>query len=310
MNTLYLSIFSYLSLLLGQALIPERFWDYLLNLHSEVLTFITCQKKKMPLIGEISRGEDLLIGLQEAEAKITLGIKILPTDLKRYKFYTDLLEQLFETHRKLGIGIKKVMPEIRRALIRDMEFEKKIFDECLGAFLQFIVIGATTWSFVFLSSELVKIPPNKTIYLLMLILELLGVFVFYQLLVIAKKKTFMKFSEAIKELYLFNTLMEVGLPLNEILARSKILQGSLMEHKLFTPLATRAKKLIDRLKETGLSPREEAHEMVGGLWQLQEENFQKFVKKVQVLKFGILAFFFLPAYFLYMVSIFKFFMEQ
>ncbi len=74
--------------------------------------------------------------------------------------------------------------------------------------------------------------------------------------------------------------------------------------------ALRTKKLIDRMKETGLSPKEEAQEILDGLWHFQGEMFEKFTKKVQLLKFCILAFFFLPAYFLYLVSIFQFFMEQ
>ncbi len=310
MNTVYLSLFSYGLLIVSLLKGPESFWERLLIWQGQLSTFFAYKKKNLPFIGEIYHGEDLLLALAETEAKIALGIKILPNALSRYKFYTDLLEQLLLAHRRLGIGIKKFIPEIRKGIIRDLQFEKKISSECLGAFLQFLVIAATTWSFVILSSSLVRIPPNKTIMLLMVALQLLGVVVFYQLLTLVKKKTFTHFGQAIQELYLFTTLMEVGLPLNEILSRSRLLQGSLMEQKLFSPMAVRTKKLIDRLKETGLSPKEEAHEIIGGLWHLQEETFQKFTKKVQVLKFGILAFFFLPAYFLYLYSIFKFFMEQ
>lgn len=310
MNTVYISLLTYGLLIVGLLKGPESLWDRLLNWQETLSTFYAHKKKNLPFIGEIYHGEDLLLALSETEAKIALGIKILPNAMTRYKFYTDLLEQLLQAHRRLGIGIKKFIPEIRQAIIRDLQFEKKISNECIGAFLQFLVIAATTWSFVLVSSSLVKIPPNKSIMLSMIMLEALGVFAFYQLLTLIKKLTFQKFGHAISEVYLFSTLMEVGLPLNEILTRSQILQGSLMEQKQFSPLALRTKKLIDRLKETGLSPKEESLEIIGGLWHLQEETFQKFTKKVQVLKFGILAFFFLPAYFLYLYSIFKFFMEQ
>ncbi len=310
MNNLYLSLLSYGLLITTLGKIPERFWDFLLRCLDKSTGIFVLSKKKIPLIGEIIHGEELLLNLAVAEGRITQGIKILPNHLARYKFYTELLEQLFESQRKLGIGIKKFIPEIRLAIIRDLRFEKKIFDECVGAFLQFVVISATTWSFVFLSSMLVNIPLNKLILLFMLLLQVLGVLVFFQLLRLLKKKTFTKFSEAIKELYLFHSLVEVGLPLNEILARSRLLNGSLMNHKLFKPLASRVKNLIDRLKETGLSPKDEAQEIIQGLWHLQDENFTKFTKKVQALKFSILAFFFLPAYFMYLYSIFQFFMEQ
>jgi hypothetical protein len=310
MKTIYFSIISYGLTLFGLRLIPEHFWDTLLNWQQHLIVYCNQLKKKLPLLGEIGKGEDLLLSLSDSEAKITRGLKILPNVLCRYKFYTELLEQLFEAHRRLGIGVKKFIPEIRKALIKDLQFEKKILDEIIGAFLQFLVIAVTTWSFVLLSSSLVTIHPNHNIFILMSLLQIMGVFVFYQLLIKLKNKTFFKFSLAIQELYLFSTLLEVGIPLNEILLKSNILQGSLGEHRLFSPLAMRVKKLLDRLKETGLSPREEVEEVISSIWQLQEENFGKFTKKVQVLKFSILAFFFLPAYFLYLYSIFKFFMEQ
>ncbi len=310
MNTIYLSLFAYGLLLVSLSKLPETFWDVILATKDGTLEFWTKEKKKRSLRGGIHQGEALLLTLQEAESKITLGIKILPNTLTKYKFYTDLLEQLFESHRKMGIAIKKFIPEIRRAVTNDLKFERKIFDECLGGVLQFIVIAATTWSFVFLANALINIPTQKSIFLLMFGMQIAGILVFFQTLNWLKKKMFFPFAHALKELYLFNTLMEVGVPLNEVLTRSQILEGGLVKEAQFSNEATRMKKLIERLKETGLSPREEALELIGQVWHLQEENFQKFTKKVQVLKFGILAFFFLPAYFLFMVSIFKFFMEQ
>ena len=144
----------------------------------------------------------------------------------------------------------------------------------------------------------------------MIVLQVLGMAAFYQLVVVLKDKTFKKFYMAIQELYLFSAFLDVGLPLNEVLDNSKLMQGSLLENKFFSALGTRTKKLIERLKETGLSPKEELQEIIEGLWHLQDEQFLKFTNKVQILKFSALAFFFLPAYFLYLASIFQFFMEQ
>jgi hypothetical protein len=144
----------------------------------------------------------------------------------------------------------------------------------------------------------------------MLGLQVSGIIIFFQLVKKVKAKTFLKFSKAIEELYLFSTLLEIGLPLNEILSRSGILQGNLVTFKVFENLSDRIKKLVARLKETGLSPRDETQEIIREIWHLQEENFQKFTKIVQVLKFSVLVFFFLPSYFLFLYSIFKFFMEQ
>lgn len=310
MMTLTLSIFSYLLLIFTIAKIPEKTWDQVLDIYAKWLTFAQLRKKELPILGEIYRGDELLLSISECESRVALGIKIISSAVPRYKFYTGILEQLFESNRLLGIGIKKFIPEIRLAVIKDLQFEKKIFDEILSAFMQFLVIAATTWSFVFLSKSLVQIPLDGTTALFMLMLELVGAVVFFHLVNMLKTKFFISFSRAVEELYLFTSLLEVGLPVNEVLQRSKIMQGSLMTHKNFHNLADRLKKLVSRMKESGLSPKEETHEIIREIWHLQEVHFQKFTKMVQVLKFSVLAFFFLPAYFLYLHSIFKFFMEQ
>lgn len=310
MMTFTLSTVLYLLLLLAIAQLPEKFWDRILESYSLLRSLLNQKQKRLPIIGEIYRGQELLLAISELEARIALGIKFISGILPKYNFYTDLLEQLFESHRRLGIGIKKFIPEIRLALIRDLQFEKKILDEILSGVMQFLVIAATTWCFVFLSKSLVEITLDTATILLMLTLQLLGTVLFFYLVGTLKTKVFTPFSKAIEELYLFSALLDLGLPLNEVLQRSAILQGSLMSHKNFEQLALRLKKLVARMRESGLSPKDEVQEIIREIWHLQEVHFLKFTKMVQGLKFSILAFFFLPAYFLYLHSIFKFFMEQ
>lgn len=304
----YAILYSLLVFLLVR--LPEPFWDKILHINEFTKTLFKRHQFSLPFIGEIYRGEGLLLNLQNAESKIALGLKILPEELFRYKFYTGLLEQLFDSYRRLGVPIKKILPDIRRALSRDLQFERKILNEITGALMQFLMIALTTWGFVFLSSFLIEILPSKIILFFMFVLQGAGVFLFFILMKYLKKKTFAEFKCAMTELYLFSSFMEVGMPLNDVLKCSKILEGGLIHSTQFTHFGLRTKTLIARMKETGLSPREEVQEIIQGLWQFQDENFARFTKKVQVLKFSILACFFLPAYFLYLHAIFKFFMEQ
>lgn len=310
LNTLTLYAFFYGLLIFVFFRLPDLFWDEVLQRLERTKNKLKHSKKNLPLTGEINRGEELLIRIQETESRIVLGQKVLPEQLLRYKFYTDLLEQLFEIYRSLGAPVRKILPELRRAITRDLQFERKIFSETAGALMQFLVIALTTWGFVFLSSYLVEIPPSKTILGFMMILEVLGVIVFFHLMKFLRKNTFAAMSAALTELYLFTSLMNAGLSLNDVLKRSGLMEGTLMNSAKLETFATRTKKLIERMKANGLSPMEEAQEILDGLWHFQDENFIKFTKKVQLLKFCILAFFFLPAYFLYLASIFQFFMEQ
>ena len=310
MSTFCLSLFSYIILLLTIVKLPEKAWDWVLKSGSLTLLSLKESQKKWPFLGERKRGQELLIAFADCESKVSLGIKILPKFLPQYKFYTNLLELLFENYRRLGIGIKKILPEIRSGMVKDLQFEKKIFDEIVSGLWQFMIIAVTTWSFVFLSSTLADIPRSWGTTLWMGVLQISGVIAFFYLVSIFKSKIFYKFSKSIEELYLFTSLLDVGLPLNEILSRSGILNGNLTSYKSFETISFRLNQLVSRLKETGLSPKEESQEIIREIWHLQEESFHKFTKIVQVLKFSILVFFFLPAYFLYLYSIFQFFMEQ
>jgi len=310
MNTLYFSAFSYGLIVFAFFRLPDSFWEKSLAKARFFYEKWKNKKEKWPLLGEITRGEKLLLFLQEAESRVALGIKILPDQIPGFKFYTSLLEQLFENYRRMGTPIKKVLPDLRKAITADLKFEKKIQGEMIGAILQFFVIAMTTWSFVFLSTLLVDLPVSKLILFFMLALQMSGIALFFTLILRVKRKTFREMSGAFTELYLFTALMSVGVSLNDVLKRSNIYNGILMNTPKLNSFAVRTKKLIERMKETGLSPKEEMQEILDGLWHFQEEMFEKFTKKVQLLKFCILAFFFLPAYFLYLVSIFQFFMEQ
>lgn len=295
MANFYILLTSYLVLLLAVSILPEKYWNNLYKINE--------------LKGQ-NKGQNLLNGLASFEAKVFLGVKNSADDLPKYKFYTHLFEILYAANRSLGIGLKKIIPEIRNALLNDLKFEKKIRDEVLSAFLQFIAVIVTTWAFVYLSTKIAEIAVDKKIAIAMLLIQACGLFLFYQTEKICKKKIFEKFSSAIKEIYLFSCFLDVGLPLNEALLRSGISEGALFKHKVFEGISKRLEGVIQRLKETGLSPKDEVHEIIGQIWQLQEEKFRFFTKYIQMLKFTLLVFFFLPAYFLYLYSIFKFFMEQ
>ena len=98
--------------------------------------------------------------------------------------------------------------------------------------------------------------------------------------------------------------------MSQTLSESQVLEGDLMIHKLFLPCASRIMNLVNRWKANGISPKTEVAEIIQELWHIKEVNFERFLKHLDILKFIVLAFFFLPAYFFYLYSIFQFFMEQ
>ncbi len=303
-------LFIYCALLSCILLLPDRIWEKFWNLLQSFFTYLKSWEEKNPFQKEHKSGEKLLSFLPNLEAKLAMGLKTTTDSIPRYKFYTTLLFDLLEVHQKRGISLKIIIPELRLNLTKDLQFESKLQSNLLGGNLQFFVITMTTWCFIFFSSAMADLPLKFSVLMIILMIQITGIFIFNLALKKLKNYTFSKFSEAIERLYLFVSLVEIGMPVSQTLAESRVLEGGLMKNKLFSPCASRLLTLVNRWKENGISPKVEAGEIIRELWHLKEVSFERFLKHLEALKFIVLAFFFLPAYFFYLYSIFQFFMEQ
>ena len=303
-------IFIYFALISTILLLPDRFWERFWNFLGNLVTYLKALEEKNPFLKERKSGEALLRFIPGLEAKLAMGLKTTADSIPRFKFYTGLLFDLLEFHQKRGISLKHILPELRLNLTKDLQFEAKLQSGTLGGNLQFFVITLTTWGFIFFSSTMVDLPLDASNLLIILFVQFTGVLVFNLVLIKLKKHTFHKFSQAIERLYLFVSLVEIGMPVSQTLAESKVLEGDLMQNKHFSPCASRLMTLVTRWKENGISPKVEACEIIRELWHSKDVSFERFLKHLEALKFIILAFFFLPAYFFYLYSIFQFFMEQ
>ena len=303
-------IFIYCALISIILLLPDRIWEKLWNLLQPCLSYLRQLKYKNPFQKEHTNGQALLSFIPNLEAKLAMGIKTTNESIPRYKFYTSLLTDLVGIHQKRGISLKTILPELRLNLTKDLQFESKLKSNIMGGNFQFLVIMITTWSFIFFSSKMADLPLNIIHLLLIFTIQIVGILAFNLSLKKLKFYTFNKFSKAIERLYLFVSLIEIGIPVSQTLSESQVLEGDLMKQKLFSPCASRLMTLVNRWKENGISPKIEAAEIIRELWHLKEVNFERFLKHLEALKFITLAFFFLPAYFFYLYSIFQFFMEQ
>lgn len=303
------NIFIYCALLSCILLLPDRIWE---KAWKFIECFIHCLKKmdeKNPFLKEQRSGQKLLSFLPDLEAKLAMGLKTTIQSIPQYKFYTTLLFDLLEVHQKRGISLKYILPELRLNLIKDLQFESKLKSNLIGGNLQFFVITLTTWGFIFFSSSMADLPLIFSDLMIILIVQILGILVFNLALKKFKIHVFNKFSEAIERLYLFVSLVEIGMPVTQTLNESRVLEGGLMKHKLFSQCASRFVTLVNRWKENGISPKIESQEIIKELWSLKENSFEQFNKGVDGLKFCVMAFFFLPAYFFYLYSIFEYFMK-
>lgn len=304
------NIFLYFSFFLTILILPERIWEKIWTRSNQFYLQLKTNYQTSKFNRSKFSGDKLLEFMPKLEAQLGMGIKTSSIEIPQYKFYTGFLHQLLFIHQKRGISLKAIVPELRGNLIKDLQFERKLKSNVLGGNFQFLGITVTTWGFILFSSSMAEIPLNPIHLFVICSLQILGVIVFNAFLTRIKKYLFNKFDQAIERLYLFVSLIEIGMPVGQILAESKVLEGDLMHNKVFSPCASRLVSLVKRWSENGLSPKIEATEIIKELWHLKEVCFERFLKHLDQLKFTVLAFFFLPAYFFYLYSIFQFFMEQ
>lgn len=304
----------YLAILGSLYFMPEKIWfTATVGLRDSFWGLYKNNKlKNLSLSRTTSMGELLREGLLEVETILTQGKHDFGffKEIKNYKFFTPLVLELLELHKKLGIQIKAILPKIRHALSKDIEFEHKLFSQLVGANLQFIVIIFVTWSFIFLSSMMVEIPIRLDIAFYIFLLEFFGIFSFNFIIYKYKNYVFSKYDSLIESLYLFVVMCEVGLSCQDTIRRSGLITDKICKHKSFWTIAKRIDYLVNRWQKSGIGPKGEAMELLEEIWAQKEHFFIKFLKTQEAIKFIILAFFFLPAYFLYLYSIFQFFMEQ
>lgn len=299
-----ISFLIYLVSIVSILYLPERIWDFLWQ-------FFDLKWEKKVIFGkEKKRGQELLGLLPEVEMGLLTGKKSMPMHLPEYKFFTGLIYILLDNNRRLGMALRGVFHELRQNLALDLQFEGKLQDHSLGANAQFLAIALTTWAFILFSSQLAEVPLNHFILLFIFLLQASGIVLFNVLLKWLKRRTFNKFNRAISGLYLFGGLAEIGLSFGEVLRESQVMHSETWNHPPFLPCARRLSDLVARWKDKGASPLSGIREITGELWHLKEVSFVRFLKHLDLLKFAILSGFFLPAYFLYLYSIFQFFMEQ
>lgn len=231
-------------------------------------------------------------------------------ELPKYKFFTDLILELLQLHKKLGINLSLYLPKIRLELQRDYRFEKKVQELMINCAYQFLIIIAVTWGFIFFSSMMINVFPSGIVVVSILFLQFIGVVIFFYLKHFLYQKTFLELEKIIEKFYKFLSLIDVGIPMAKVLEYSQIAALSNTKEKNLTTYAQRVNQLLIYWQQNGHSPKSEMSEILEDIWALKETLFEAFLKKLEVLKFIVLALFYLPAYFLYLFSIFQFFMEQ
>lgn len=256
---------------------------------------------------EAKEGRNLLLFISNLNLRTGFQSTYL---IPEYKFYTSIISGLLDVGRSRGVKISGQLDDIKKVLQHDLIFSMKIKNEKSSAFFQFTIITLFTWVFVFYSQQLIEIKIPKLVYFIMVSFQVLGMISFFFLSDFFQKKFFLPYDQFLGNLLLFQSLVESSVPLKLALLESKVYQSKAFQLKKFELLCQHFDSALDKLKGKGLSMRDDINLIIAELGQNREEEFRLFHNRLSFFKFLHLSLIYLPIYFLYLISIFKFFMEQ
>lgn len=301
-------ILGYLFLLIIIFTLPEKLWDKIYCYLK--VTFSIVKKIFYKLTGGELVAQQIINQLSNFENELQFSDKRGGKEIPQYKFYTLLIEKILLYNRKYGAPMRKIIVDIRGGLIRDDQFERKLRKEFCGGIGQFLFISIITWFFVFMSQLITEVSITFDVFVIIGLMQITGIGLFYFFYSKWKKYTFLNFADYFYSLYAMRSLSEIGLSVRQVLHESIIAGLISKEVKIFKNINLRLKRAVDSWQKRGSPVQQELKEITDELWFIQDENFRSFIKKVGILKFFILATFFLSSYFVYLSYLFHFFLIE
>ncbi len=310
---MFILLSTYFLIILTLLLLPENGWNVFFTFKNNFKSSYQVLKSK----GQLAKARECERYLIELEARFSVGhfdqrfsrqTSVLKTP--EYGFYSELIDSLLEKYRQLGLPLRDILRELKINLSKEIQFEMKCKAIAKNSYFQFVMMVLVTWGFILFTNSMIELSLDLSHYFVILFLQITGAFFFLKISKKLKTKHFKNFDSLIKKMYSFLTFIEVNSSQSKAIAESEILQLGQLVDERFLPCAYRLEEAIKKWKDLGLSPKTETQAVILEVWNLKEQTFQVFIRHYEGLKFSILAFFFLPAYFYYLYAIFQFFMEQ
>lgn len=297
-----MSLWSFVLILLFSLslfLLPDRFWLKFDCFHSFIFPswlFNFFRKSKASL---------LLTQLGHIESDIKLGLVTHGRMLDQFSYFTILIEKLLELSARWGSDPQKALQRLRKGIYVEERFEQKVRKNFFEALLQCFFIAAVIWSFILFSQYLMDLRPSSKMFIFMIFWQLLGIFSFVTFFGLLYHKMFTSFDRVFESLFVFSSLVRVGLPLQNLLQLCHYQEMLHLDDSKFTFIASRFTHLVEILRSKGLCDEQEVQELIEETFSLRELQFKRFLQFLKLSLFGHLALFFLSSYFMALTSFFS-----
>lgn len=253
---------------------------------------LSSRKKVKPCVNSISSGQKLyqeLLGINSYT--LGRGKFIEPT---RYKFFSELLEELLIFYRNSGANIFEHLQELRKALLKDLKNEKQIVSMSRGSYGEMLIVALLGVCFSLFASLFagVKIPAGACV--IAFSWQLLGGLVFLALERQLRKRIFSSFGTYIGAACKLEIFLKLNRPVNSV-ARQIALE-SLPADKSLEHIKRRMEDIIRVVKENGGCDNQQLKEVALECWFSLEHKLEEFNRSTKGLKLFILTAFFLSGY--------------
>lgn len=220
--------------------------------------------------------------------------------LPKYKYFTEIIEQLLEYRNKYGAKIESSLREFKGHIQKEKKFDQKISDSLKSGITQYLFISLFTWFFLFYAKTMIDVSLNKIELICLLLWQFFGLLFYISVFEILKKHSLSPFSILIECVYKFKTLVSFSRSVNqirdEVLPKGYTFKGDLL--LVFEKIELILQKMLTK----GKYRPDELDGVIIETWDLLEINLERFEKKMNLLKFFILALFVLPSYLVTVIS--------
>ncbi len=228
----------------------------------------------------------------------------------KYKFYTKIVNVLLNVAKTYGSPIKESLSELRHGIVKDLEFERKLRQENISGVVQFITIAFVTWFFVLCVYKYLAIKVDGIFLIVITVLHFSGIIIYYIVNKKIKKNIFIIFESLFYNLYALRAYQNVSMPINQIMTNIDLNFDKYYGYGKFSFIIKRINFMIDNWQKSGIAIKSEIDLIIEEISIIQIQTFDIFVKKTQVLKFAILALFYLTAYLVFLLGLIRSFLFE
>lgn len=218
------------------------------------------------------------------------------SNLKKYKFYTELVSILLNFQRTYGHCPKICFAHIRDGLFKQKDFDTKLKRINHNGIVQFILVTIIVWFMVAMSIESLSWSPPAELLVLLILLQLVGI-IFYKLCsIFMERRVFKGVDARLRVFYTFLCLYKGQLAYQEVIGQSGIKTLENLTKQQKEELAN----MLERWQKLGQGIEEDILELLAQTWLNLSHGLEQFLQLLGAIRLFTLVFFFLSSYFCFL----------